>query len=202
MCTQQVDISLTFDSDTLPLVEGVIAGAAAWIACYVLTAVVVLARIQNTELGEISEGVGDGGGGIEFIGWVFFNSHFVDTIIAADFLGFGGSSAMSFIGGDGFTPLLYLIPVALLIGSGLAVGRSQGVTETTDGAVAGVFVVLPYLALSVIGTLVFRVSTEALGSSFSGQPDLLPSILLAGVLFPAVFGAIGGIVAANTDTGQ
>ena len=167
-----------------------------------LTAVVVLARIQNTELGELSEGAGDGGSGIDFVGWVFFNSHFVDTIVTADILGFGGSSAVSFIGGDGFTPLLYLIPVALLVGSGLAVGRSQGVTETADGAVAGVLVVPPYLALSVVGTLVFRVSTEALGSSFSGQPDLLPSILLAGLVFPAVFGAIGGVIAANTGTGQ
>ena len=151
-------------------------------------------------MGEISESVGDGGSGIDFIGWVFFNSHFVDTIISADFFGFGGSSATSFIGGDGFTPILYLIPMALLIGSGLAVGRSQGVTETTDGAVAGVFVLPSYLLLSAVGTLVFRVSTEALGSSFSGQPEFLPSILLAGIVFPAVFGVIGGIVAANTNT--
>jgi len=168
----------------------------------VLTAVVVLARIENSELGEISGDIGDGGSGIDFVGWVFFNSHFVDTIIAADFLGFGGSSATSFIGGDGFTPLLYLVPVALLVGAGLAVGRSQGVTETAAGAVAGAFVLPSYLALSVVGTLVFRVSTEALGSSFSGQPDLLPSILLAGVVFPAVFGALGGVVAANTGSGQ
>ena len=98
--------------------------------------------------------------------------------------------------------MLYLIPVALLVGSGLAVGRSQGVTETADGAVAGLFVLPPYLALSAVGTLVFRVSTEALGSSFSGQPDLIPSILLAGIVFPAVFGAIGGIVAANTGSDQ
>ncbi|MFO7927931.1 MAG: hypothetical protein ACQET5_10985 [Halobacteriota archaeon] len=133
---------------------------------------------------------------------MFFNSHLVDTVLEADVLGFGGSSTVSFIGGDGFTPLLYLIPVALLVGSGLAVGRSQGVTETADGAVAGVFVLPPYLVLSAVGTVVFRVSTEALGSSFSGQPEPLPAILLAGIVFPAVFGAIGGIVAANTGTGQ
>ncbi|WP_280536123.1 transporter [Halopenitus sp. POP-27] len=153
-------------------------------------------------MGEIADTVGDGGSGIDFVGWVFFNSHFVDTFLEADFLGFGGSSTVSFIGGDGFTPLLYLIPVALLVGSGLAVGRSQGVTEAADGAVAGVFVLPPYLALSAIGTVVFRVSMETLGSTFSGQPEFLPAILLAGIVFPAVFGAIGGIVAANTGTGK
>ena len=190
------------DSDGLPLVAGAIAGTAAWIVVYVLTALVVLARIDDTELGDISDTVGDDASGIDFIGWVFFNSHFVDTVIEAGFLGFGGSSTVSFIGGDGFTPLLYLVPVATLVGSGLAVGRSVGVTETADGAVAGALVVPPYLVLSAIGAVVFRVSTEALGASFSGQPELLPSVLLAGIVFPAIFGAIGGIIAANTDTGD
>lgn len=187
-------------SDDLPFIEGAIAGATAWIAGYVLTALVVLARMQDTQLSEISDAVGDGGSGIDFVGWVFFNSHLVDTVIEADVLGIGGASTMSFIGEDGFTPLLYVIPVAMLVGSGLAVGRSHGVTETPAGAVAGVLVVPPYLVLSAIGAVMFRVSTEALGASFSGQPELLPAILLAGIVFPAVFGAIGGIVAANTGT--
>lgn len=195
-------MSSSVGSDDLPLIEGAIAGAAAWIVGYVLTALVVLARIEDSTLGEVSDTVGDGGSGIDFIGWVFFNSHFVDTVVEADFLGFGGSSTASFIGGDGFTPLLYLFPVALLVGSGLAVGRSQGVTETPDGAVAGALVVPPYLVLSAVGAVLFRVSTEALGASFSGQPELLPAVLLAGVVYPAVFGAIGGIVAANTGTGR
>ena len=195
-------ISSSLDFDGLPLIEGAIAGAVAWIASYVLTAVVVLARIENSELGEISDSVGDGGSGIDFIGWVFFNSHFVDTVVEADVLGFGGSTTVSFIGGDGFTPLLYLIPMALLIASGLAVGRSQDVVGTAEGAVAGVFVLPSYLVLSAIGAVVFRVSAEALGSSFNGQPELLPAILLAGIVFPAVFGALGGIVAANTDTAK
>jgi len=133
---------------------------------------------------------------------VFFNSHFVETVVEAGFLGFGGTATTSFIGGDGLTPVLYLIPVALLVGAGLAVGRSQAVTETTDGAVAGALVTPAYLVLSAIGAIVFRIETEALGSSFSGQPDFLPAILLAGIVFPAVFGALGGIIAANTGSGE
>lgn len=185
----------------LPVVEGAIAGAVAWIAGYALTALVVLARMSETQLGEISEGTG-GGSGIDFVGWVFFNSHFVDVVVEADVLGLGGSRAVSFIGSDGFTPLLYLVPVALLIGAGLAVGRSLGVTRTVDGVIAGVLVVPAYLVLSAIGAVLFRVSTAALGASFSGQPELLPALLLAGVVFPAVFGAIGGAVAANTTGGR
>ncbi|GAB3311363.1 hypothetical protein EI982_04730 [Haloplanus rallus] len=190
------------DSDDLPLVEGAIAGAAAWIVGYVLTGLLVLVRLEDTELGELSSNLDGGGNGIEFVGWVFFNSHFVQTVVEADFLGFGGSSTTSFVGGDGFTALLYLVPVALLVGAGLAVGRARGVDGTTDGAVAGALVVPPYLVLSAVGAVLFRVSSEGLGASFSGRPELLPAILLAGVVFPAVFGAIGGIVAANTGPGR
>lgn len=195
-------MSPDIDTDALPFVEGAIAGAAAWIVGFVLTAIVVFVRIDESELGEISENVGDGGGGLDFVGWVFFNSHFVDTIVTADFLGFGGTRSVSFIGGDGFTPLLYLVPIALLVAAGLAISRSQGVTGTVEGAVAGALVVPAYLALSAIGALLFRVSTEALGASFSGEPDLLPAILLAGIVIPAVFGALGGVVAANTGPGR
>ncbi|MFD1634253.1 hypothetical protein ACOZ4L_00805 [Haloplanus ruber] len=194
-------MSSSVDTGDLPLVEGVVAGAAAWIVGYLLTALVVLARLDRSELGDISDNVG-GGNSIDFIGWVFFNSHFVGTVVEAGFLGFGGSNTTSFVGGDGFTPLLYLVPVALLIGAGLAVGRARGVAGTTDGAVAGSLVVLPYLALSIIGAMLFRVSTEGLGASFSGRPELLPAVLLAGVVFPAVLGALGGIVAGNTGPGR
>ena len=190
-------MSSSIDTDTLPFVEGAIAGAAAWIIGYVLTALVVLTR-ESSRLGEISDTVGDDASAFEFIGWVFFNSHFVDTVIEAGFLGFGGTSTVSFIGGDGFTPLLYFVPIALLVASGLAIGRSQGVTELPDGAVAGALVVPAYLVLSIAGALVFRVSAEALGATFSAEPDLIPAIILAGVLIPAVFGALGGVVAAVT----
>lgn len=193
--------SHSLDPDDLPLVEGCLAGAAAWLPGYVLTAVVVLARFENSELGEVSTDA-DGGSSIDFVGWVFFNSHFVETAVEADVLGLGGLSTMSFVGGDGFTPLLYLVSVALLVGSGLALGRSRGVTDTAEGAVTGVLVVPPYLALSAVEAVLFRVSNEALGASFSGQPELLPAVLLAGVVFPSVFGALGGIAAANTGPGS
>ncbi|WP_181691943.1 hypothetical protein [Natronomonas sp. LN261] len=188
--------------ESLPFVEGAIAGAAAWIVGYVLTALVVLTRIDRSELGEISRNVEGDGSSIDFVGWVFFNSHFVDTVLEAGILGIGGTRTVSFVGGDGFTPLLHLVPVALLVAAGIAVGRSQGVTDTAGGAIAGVLVVPPYLALSAAGAVVFRVSTEALGASFSGEPELLPAVVLAGVVLPAVFGSLGGIAAAVTHSGR
>lgn len=187
--------------DSRSFVVGALAGAAAWIVGYALTALVVLARIKDSELGEIS-GTVEGGGTVDFVGWVFFNGHFVDTAIEAGFLGFGGTQSVSYVGGDGFTPLLYVVPVALLVTAGVAVGRSSGVTDTAEGAVAGALVVPAYLVLSAVGAVVFRVSSEALGASFSGQPELVPAIVLAGIVLPAVFGSLGGVVAANTGVGR
>jgi hypothetical protein len=187
--------------DSRSFAVGAIAGAAAWLVGYALTALVVLARIEDSRLGEISGNV-DGGSTIDFVGWVFFNGHFVDTVVEAGFLGFGGTQSVSYVGGDGFTPLLYVVPIALLVASGVAVGRSSGVTDTVAGAVVGALVVPPYLVLSAAGAVVFRVSSEGLGATFSGQPELVPAIVLAGIVLPAVFGSLGGIVAANTGAGN
>lgn len=194
-------MSSDIEVDSRSFVMGALAGTATWIVGYALTALVVLARIKDSELGEISGNV-EGGGTVDFVGWVFFNGHFVDTAIEADFLGFGGTQSVSYVGGDGFTPLLYVVPVALLVIAGVAAGRSSGVTDTAEGAVAGALVVPAYLVLSAVGAVVFRVSSEALGASFSGQPELVPAIVLAGIVLPAVFGSLGGVVAANAGVGR
>lgn len=194
-------MSSDIEVDSRSFVMGALAGTATWIVGYALTALVVLARIEGSELGEISGNV-ESGGTIDFVGWVFFNSHFVDTVIEAGFLGFGGTRSVSYVGGDGFTPLLYVVPVALLVTAGVFVGRSSGVTDTAEGAVAGALAAPAYLTLSAVGAVVFRVSSEALGATFSGRPELVPAIVLAGIVFPVVFGSLGGVVAANTGAGR
>lgn len=195
-------MSPDIEPDSRSFAVGAIAGTAAWIVGYALTALVVITRIEDSELGEISGNLEGGGSTVDFVGWVFFNGHFVDTVVEAGFLGFGGSQSVSFVGGDGFTPLLYVVPIALLVAAGVAVGRSSGVTDTVAGAVVGALVVPPYLVLSAAGAVVFRVSSEGLGATFSGQPELVPAIVLAGIVLPAVFGSLGGIVAANTGAGD
>jgi hypothetical protein len=51
-----------------------------------------------------------------------------------------------------------------------------------DAVVAG------YLPLAVVGVFAFTVSIE----SASAAPDLAPAVLLAGVVYPLVFGTLGG----------
>ncbi|MCY4731880.1 hypothetical protein KY092_15070 [Natronomonas gomsonensis] len=184
-------MSSNIDADSLPLVPGALAGVAAWVLGYVFTYLLVSSDLRESGLNQFAQAFGDGDATYELVGWVFFNSHFAETVIDAGFFG----DTTSFIGGEnGFTALLYVIPVALILASGLAIGRYQGVTDINDGAIAGALVVPGYLILSIVGAFLFRV--EAGGAS--GQPDLLPAIILAGIVYPVVFGAIGGAIASVT----
>jgi len=180
------------DTDDRPFVPAAVAGALSWVVGYVLTYVLVSSDVRDSGLNQFAQAFGDGDATYELVGWVLFNAHFVDVVIDA---GFFGSRTATFVGGeDGFTTLLYVVPPALLVAGGLAVGRSQGVTDVDAGAVAGALVVPGYLVLCVVGAVLFRV--EAGGAA--GEPDLLPAVLLAGLVYPLVFGALGGVLAAVT----
>jgi hypothetical protein len=121
------------------------------------------------------------------VGWVFFNAHFVDTVFQN--VPLVGSSASSYIGGDGgFTTLLYVVPAGLLIAAGLALARRHRAENPTRGAIIGATVIPGYLLLSIAGPFLFEVST--LGAT--GAPDLLPAIVLAGIVYPVLFGGAGG----------
>jgi hypothetical protein len=56
---------------------------------------------------------------------------------------------------------------------------------------AGAAVVPVYLVLSVVGLVLFTVTA----GPATGRPDPLLAILLAGVVYPTVFGAAGGALA-------
>lgn len=185
-------MSANLDGNDLPIVPGAVAGVLSWIVGYVFTYLLVASDIRESGLNQFAQAFGDGDATYELVGWVFFNSHLVDAVIDAPFV---GSRTANFVGGeDGFSVLLFAIPAVLLVAAGLAVGRSQGVTRANDGAVAGALIVPGYLVLCIVGAVLFRVEV----GGASGEPDLLPAILLAGVVYPLVFGAIGGVVAAVT----
>lgn len=185
-------MSSSMDTIDLPLVPAAVAGVLTWVVGYLFTYVLVSPDVRESGLNQFAQTFGDGDATHELVGWVFFNAHLVDIIIDA---GFFGQGTANFIGGeDGFSMLLYVIPPALLVAAGLAVGRYQGVTDINGGAVAGALVVPGYLVLCIVGAFLFGV--EAAGAS--GQPDLLSAVLLAGLVYPLVFGALGGVVAAVT----
>jgi len=175
-----------------PFVAGAVVGAAGWLLGYVVTYLLVATDIESSPLNRLIEFFGGDSATYELVGWVFYNAHLVDV----SYTGIGiFSPPPSFIGGEGgFTTLLYLVPPALLVIAGVAVGRYRGVTDSTDGAIAGALVTPGYLVLSVVGTFLFRVSV----GDAAGAPDLIPAVFVAGLVYPVVCGAIGGVLASAT----
>lgn len=184
-------MSASSSDTTPPIVPGAIAGVFAWLVGYVFTYALTGTDLRESGLNAIIEFTGGESAAYELVGWVFFNAHFVDVV----YTGIGQGLPASFVGGEeGFTVLLFLVPPALLFAAGLGLGRYYGVTGPNRGAITGVLVVPGYLVLSVFGAFLFRVS--ALGAT--GEPEFLTAILLAGIIYPLVFGGLGGAVAGMT----
>jgi hypothetical protein len=187
-------MSVSAGGRRVPLGIGAAAGALAWILAYLLTYVVASGRIrefQGSFLGQVADLFGLEVPTWKVVGWVFYNAHFVDTA--------AGGGTGSAIGGDGgFTALLYVVPPLVLLAAGLAVGRAAGNGDAATEALAGASVLLGYLPLSVLGTFLF----EATLAGTTVGPSLLPAIILAGVLYPAAFGAAGAGLAALTTSGS
>jgi len=178
-------------AESRPVVEGAVAGVAAWLLGYVCTYLLVGTDLESSPLNDLIQFFEGESATYELVGWVFYNAHLVD--VAYEGIGVFAPPG-NFVGGDGFTPFLYVVPPALLFVGGLALGRYAGATDTRDGAVAGALLVPGYLVLAVVGSFLFTVSV----GGASGSPDLVSAALIAGLVYPAVFGAAGGAVAAAT----
>ncbi|MEF8821711.1 MAG: hypothetical protein V5A52_05490 [Halovenus sp.] len=180
----------------LSFAVGAVGGAVAWLLGYALTYLLAAPEIEESPIQEIIEVVQGEPATYELVGWTFYNAHFVDTVFQG--IPVFGDVTRNFIGGDGFSELLYLIPVGLLVTTGLAIGRAQDARELSEGVVAGMTIVPGYLLLSAIGVVLFEIGMEGV----SGAPALLPAIVLAGIVYPVVFGGIGGVLAAVTTGGS
>lgn len=122
------------------------------------------------------------------VGWLFYNAHFVATELPSLV---GGVRSENFIaaGDDGTLTALYVVPVVLLLVAGLAAGRLGNAEDPADGAQAGALVVVGYLPLAIAGAVLFGYSV----GEGTIAPDLVTAVLLAGVVYPAALGAVGGV---------
>jgi hypothetical protein len=84
------------------------------------------------------------------------------------------------------TVVYHLIPVAVFVAGGVAVVRLLDTEEPLDAAGVGASLVFGTVFLALLAPLVF--------ASDAGRPAFLPSLALAGVIYPGVCGAIGGVV--------
>lgn len=136
--------------------------------------------------------VGDGGpSATTWAGWLFHSAHFVPLDVTNSVARFGTASVPNLVlaaEGSLVTLLLLLPPVLLAVAGGLA---SWGRPGSMAGARRGATVAAGYLPLAVAGALVF-VAEPTLWRRGAVGPDLLASVLLMGLVYPVVFGGLGG----------
>lgn len=176
------------------LVAGAGAGAVAYVLGYLFAYVTQSGQVEDQLAGFNAFADLFGGDPIpawQGVGWLFYNGHFVDTQVPSLI---GGARSLNLIAeaDGGSLTLLYVVPPVLLIVAGIAVARIAGATAPVDGATAGASVLAGYLPLAVLGAFLFRYSV---GDGAAVAPDVVTAVLLAGAVYPAVFGGIGGATA-------
>ena len=174
-----------------------VGGVLAHLVGYALTYAVVGQEVSNSLASRVLEIATGDPGTWQLVGWVFYNAHMVETVFRD--IPLVGSRATSYIGGEaGFTALLYAVPVALLFAVGLGVTRYRAVDGPSAGAVVGSTVVPGYLLAAVTCVFLFEVTV----AGATGGPDLLPAVVLAGIVYPLVCagggGAVGGLLEARS----
>lgn len=168
---------------------GVAGGLLAYLLSYVLTYAVASGPIRDSLASTVVEFLTGDPQVWKLAGWVLYNAHFVDVIVPGLL---GGGNAVDFIAAsDALSGVLYVVPPLVLLATGVGVVRAVGVTEAVAGLRAGAAVTMGYLPLVVGGALLFQIGA---GDASAG-PDLITAVGLAGVVYPAVFGGLGGALA-------
>lgn len=119
------------------------------------------------------------------VGWLFYNAHWVDFTYPAIA---GGRVSTNLVASGDAPIVLALLPPLVLLGAGVALASWATVDGLESGARAGAAVTVGYLPVAVVGLFAFRVSRA--GGTVA--PDPVTGVLLAGVVYPLLFGAVGG----------
>jgi hypothetical protein len=170
----------------VPVVSGLlngvltyVTGFVASVALYSLVGTNALARIAFSGLSA----------GAEF-GFVFYGAHLVPVMAE-------GTQTVNFaldVAGSG--ELFVLVVAVLLASSGYSMGGKDLLPgDARTSALSGASIMLGYLPLVVFGGLYFTGSTGDVSLSL----PLTRVVLLAGLVFPAGLGALGGYAASLTE---
>lgn len=167
---------------------GVIAAAIGYLLTYLLVA------------GEVRDMAFSNVPNWKAVAWYFFNGHFVSVEAAGSVGGFGSSESFNFIAqsSTATASLVYLVPPIVLLGVGALLAHRFDAKNVSEAVYSGTPVVIGYGIVMAIGALVAEASTEAsfIGIDVSGSigPQLLPAILLAGIVYPLVFATAGAVL--------
>jgi hypothetical protein len=127
------------------------------------------------------------------VGWLLYNAHYV----AVSYPTFGAGRASRNLVADGNAPaLLLLLPPVLLMAAGVVLARAAESDGLGPCARSGASVTLGYVVFAVLGLVAFQYSV----GDATMHPEYVLGALLAGVVYPLVFGAAGGVLGAATSS--
>lgn len=139
-----------------------------------------------------------------FTGQTLYNAHFVGTRFRDDT---GSVTVRNFLTDSSIQENItstvpefayHAVPILVLIVAGyLLFQRTDRIPSRKRAAMVGVTILVGYLPLSIGGVVVFRAS----GAFFAATPNPLPAILLAGIIYPLVGGAIGSTIGYEVGSG-
>ncbi len=196
---------MTDGPDEFPVVDGSIYGGVAFVVGYLTTLVLVVFVEGDRLLGDTIDGAG----------WLYYNAQFVSieergfaTADAGADVG-GEISGVNYLTGEGLEALAsegangaitqlpaviyHAIPVLAFVAFGLLLARNHGVESVSTGVKVGASLALGGALAALGGTYLFEVG-NAIG------PDRFEAVVFAGVLYPVVCGAIGGVLGAVLAT--
>jgi len=157
--------------------------------------------------GQVSSQRFGGGPSTEhYVSWLFFKMHNVGHRATASV----GSRSRS----EAFDPStwrvwedwLFAVPPVLLLVAGLVVGVLWADGRARSGALYGASLVLGYLPMALVLGLFSEYSDSR--QSFTGTvsvsagPKLPEALLLAGAVYPLVFGVVGGVLAGTLGSSR
>lgn len=118
-------------------------------------------------------------------GWLFYSAHSVPITVPRDRLPLILVNLIGAAGGA--LVVLYVLPPLILMSAGWIATRNKESSSPTKLLIAGGMISLGYVPLALAGTVLFAVNR----SGIALHPDILFGVVVAGLLYPAVFGAIG-----------
>lgn len=169
--------------------RGVVAGATAFILGFLVT--VITGGVAATRLageGPFGETIPEWKTTI----WVFYDAHFVGTR-TAELIGPDGSP---WSGGELVLTVnlleieyLFVVPVVVLVLVSALLASRMECSDGRHGMSIGMTLVLGYLPLVLLGLLV--------SMHFGTGPTPLRALVIAGIVYPVFFGAVGGFLAGH-----
>lgn len=184
-------ISLT---DSYSLGAGFVAGISAYVLGYLLTYLFASGSIRRSLSAPFDLGLDVPTTTV--VGWLYYGMHQVRLVVTASGGGRTPSGAVA-ISEFGFWEGWYaLVPPVLLVLVGLGVARTLAVADLKTGTLAGASLAVGYLPPAVLGIFVFEYTRSAAGVSVSVGPDLATGVVFVGLVYPLVFGGIGGAIGA------